>query len=205
MELVPMTPESDSNPKDEKARRILTAVRRILAKKGYAKTTVALVAEEAGVSRGLLHYYFRNKEEMLARVFRDNIETSLGMVEEVFGRSGSGEDLARELTRALRRIMEEDPDFFQLFFEVMAVARWSRVVQAEWDSLYGRFRQALLAGLEEAAGKGIIRPSLPIGGLATLLTGLLDGMGFQLATEPELIGVEEVWQTLEQGMATLLT
>ena len=119
-----MGPGSESSSgKDGKARRILEAVRKILAQKGYAGTTVALVAEEAGVSRGLLHYYFKNKEEMLARVFKDNIETSLGLAEEIFKKSGSGKDLARELTRALRRIMKDDPDFFQLFFEVMAAAR----------------------------------------------------------------------------------
>jgi len=200
-----MGPGLRSTPgKDEKAGRILAAVRRILARRGYAGTTVALVAEEARVSRGLLHYYFKNKEEMLARAFRENIDRSLGLVEEVFNRSSSGEELAREMSGALRGIMEKDPDFFQLFFEVIAAARWSRVVQAEWDSLYGRFRKALLAGLEDAAGRGIISPRLPLGGLAAVLTGLLDGMGFQLVTEPELIADEEVWRTLEKGMAALL-
>jgi len=63
-----------SKKSDEKSRRILAAVRSILAQKGYAGTTINLVAAEANVSRGLLHYYFKNKEEMLATVIKENMQ-----------------------------------------------------------------------------------------------------------------------------------
>ena len=50
---------------DEKAKLILQAAGKVLMRQGYARTTIKEVAAEAGVSRGLLHYYFKNKEEML--------------------------------------------------------------------------------------------------------------------------------------------
>lgn len=44
---------------------ILGAFARVLAERGYAKATVAAVAEEAGVAPGLIHHHFENKDELL--------------------------------------------------------------------------------------------------------------------------------------------
>lgn len=50
----------------EKRRRELTgAFARVLAEHGYAGATIAAVADEAGVSPGLVHHHFKNKEELL--------------------------------------------------------------------------------------------------------------------------------------------
>ncbi|HEX8051891.1 MAG TPA: TetR family transcriptional regulator, partial [Thermoleophilaceae bacterium] len=42
----------------DKARRIVAAMRASVARRGAAGSTFDHVAREAGVSRGLLHYYF---------------------------------------------------------------------------------------------------------------------------------------------------
>ena len=45
----------------EKATRIVAAMRASVAERGVAASTFDHVAREAGVSRGLLHYYFGTK------------------------------------------------------------------------------------------------------------------------------------------------
>ena len=51
-----------------KAQRIVEAMRSSVARRGVAGSTFDHVAREAGVSRGLLHYYFGTKERLLAEV-----------------------------------------------------------------------------------------------------------------------------------------
>src|SRR4051794_30481743 len=53
-----------------KAERIVDAMRASVAARGVAGSTFDHVAREAGVSRGLLHYYFGSKEKLLAEVVR---------------------------------------------------------------------------------------------------------------------------------------
>src|SRR3954447_19647217 len=48
----------------DKAQRIVDAMRDSVAKRGAAGSTFEHVAGEAGVSRGLLHYYFGTKERL---------------------------------------------------------------------------------------------------------------------------------------------
>jgi AcrR family transcriptional regulator len=54
----------------EKAQRIVEAMRLSVARRGVSGATFDHVAREAGVSRGLLHYYFGTKERLLAEVVR---------------------------------------------------------------------------------------------------------------------------------------
>lgn len=189
---------------EEKAKRILAAVRKILAQKGYMGTTVNQVAQEAGVSRGLLHYYFKNKDEMLARAIKENMDLSIFMITRVFEQHETPQGYARGIVDLLRNVMETDPDFLGLFFEGFAVARNSPVVQAELAGLYGQFRKALEQGLQKANDAGTISPALPIDALAAIITGLVDGMGLQLMTEPDLNGNRVIWDSIEIGITDLL-
>ena len=200
-----MCAASPSTVADQKSRRILDAARRVLARRGFAGTTINLVAAEAGVSRGLLHYYFKNKEDMLARVIHENMAASVTLIAAMLSASRSAEDFAHQLVAALRDIFQSDPDFFNLFFEAWAVARQSPAMEAELQALYGHFRQAIETGLQEAAARGHITPALPPAGLSAVLTSIIDGLGLQLITETELLGNEELWDTTVQAICMLLS
>jgi len=54
----------------EKAQRIVEAMRKSVARLGTAGSTFDHVARQAGVSRGLLHYYFGTKEQLLVEAVR---------------------------------------------------------------------------------------------------------------------------------------
>jgi AcrR family transcriptional regulator len=58
----------------EKAQRIIEAMRRSVARRGTVGSTFDHVAREAGVSRGLLHYYFGTKEQLLVEAVRRDCE-----------------------------------------------------------------------------------------------------------------------------------
>jgi AcrR family transcriptional regulator len=50
----------------ETRKRIVEAAARVLARDGYAATSVKDIAAEAGITPGLVHYYFKTKEELVA-------------------------------------------------------------------------------------------------------------------------------------------
>jgi AcrR family transcriptional regulator len=50
---------------EETRKRIIEAAVRVLARDGYAATSVKDIAAEAGVAPGLVHYYFKNKENLV--------------------------------------------------------------------------------------------------------------------------------------------
>ena len=60
-------------PSNREARRaeILGAFARVLADHGYAGATIAAVATEADVAPGLIHYHFKDKEDLLTSLLSD--------------------------------------------------------------------------------------------------------------------------------------
>src|SRR5215468_1196514 len=50
---------------NETRERIVEAAERVLARDGYAATSVKDIAAEAGVAPGLVHYYFKTKDELV--------------------------------------------------------------------------------------------------------------------------------------------
>src|SRR5687768_9340426 len=58
------------NPARMEARRreILVAAAQVFARDGYSYATLDDVAAQMGVSRGVIYYYFRNKEEILVEI-----------------------------------------------------------------------------------------------------------------------------------------
>ena len=52
--------------REQKINRILQASLKILSAKGYENATIADIAKAANVSRGILHYYFSDKEDLVS-------------------------------------------------------------------------------------------------------------------------------------------
>ncbi|NJN41742.1 MAG: TetR/AcrR family transcriptional regulator [Flammeovirgaceae bacterium] len=52
---------------------ILKAARKVFTQKGYSGARMDDIANEAGINRALLHYYFRNKDRMFEVIFEQRI------------------------------------------------------------------------------------------------------------------------------------
>src|SRR6266508_6433787 len=66
----------------DKVRRIVDAMRHCVAERGIAGATFEHVSREAGVSRGLLHYYFGTKERLLIELLLNDAETRIALLDE---------------------------------------------------------------------------------------------------------------------------
>lgn len=188
----------------EKADRILEAARRVLGRKGYAKATISEVAKEAGVSRGLLHYYFKSKEEMLARVMRETVASTAEMTETLFRQSDDAGALAKAIVMAMKTFVQSDPLFSSIFFESWGLARNSEQVDKELKDLYQLFVQSVQNGLEDTARRGVIPFPGDLQGMAVVLTSLIDGMSLQIMVMPDLLQRPGVWMAAEEAILRIV-
>lgn len=65
--------------------KILKAAEREFLEKGYAGARTASIAEAAGVTHAMLHYYFRTKEKLFEKIVSDKIGTIGNLVLSAFG------------------------------------------------------------------------------------------------------------------------
>jgi TetR/AcrR family transcriptional repressor of bet genes len=179
---------------DQRRAQIVAALRRVMARTGYERATVAAIAKDAGLSTGLVHYHFANKQEILLALARQ-------LASEVDARAGSGGGDPRE---AVLRWVEAhvaqgagaDPDAVACWIEIGAealhqpevAAVWKQVVAERHDALTGLLRAAgcaepkanaavLLGAIEGAWRLGLGAPGvLPAGFAAPGLRAVAEGM-----------------------------
>ena len=60
-----MPDQDDDDPRSRKRRRILEAATALFIRQGYRKTSMDEVAREAGVAKGTVYLYFKNKTDLL--------------------------------------------------------------------------------------------------------------------------------------------
>ena len=169
----------------EKAQRIIDAMRASVAARGIAGSTFEHVAGEAGVSRGLLHYYFGTKERLLVEVVRRDTELRLARLDEPLAAARTVDDVLDGLVSSLLDTIEHEPGVFALLFEVFSAGRRNEEIRREVADLFRRTRDHVAGVLEEKEREGAV--ALPFGAEPTVayLIAIADGIALQVLSDPE--------------------
>src|SRR5947199_4793827 len=88
----------------DRAQRIVDAMRSSVARRGAAGSTFDHVAREAGVSRGLLHYYFGTKERLLVEVVRRDSDLRMERLDAALAEARTADDFIDALVRSLEEL-----------------------------------------------------------------------------------------------------
>jgi AcrR family transcriptional regulator len=169
----------------DKAQRIVDAMRASVAARGIAGSTFEHVAREAGVSRGLLHYYFGTKERLLVEVVRSDTEIRVARLDAPLAAARSVDDVLDVLVSNLMDSIENDPGVFVLLFEVFSAGRRNPEIEREVADLFRRTRAHVADVLRAKEREGAV--SLRYGADATVsyLVAIADGLALQVLSDRE--------------------
>jgi AcrR family transcriptional regulator len=169
----------------EKAERIVDAMRASVAQRGAAASTFDHVAREAGVSRGLLHYYFGTKERLLAEVVRRDCDIRMAMLDQALAGARTASEIIDALVRSLDTMLREDPGFTTLLFELFTLSQRNDEIAEEMAELGRRTRAHVGELLRAAEREGVLKLGAPPEAVADVLFALADGLAFRFLCEPD--------------------
>jgi AcrR family transcriptional regulator len=169
----------------DKAKRIVQAMRTSVGRRGAAASTFDHVAQEAGVSRGLLHYYFGTKERLLVEVVRHDSDVRMRHLEQSLAEADSVDAIVEALVTQLREYVEEDPATHALIHELFSVSRRNDEVREELAQLYRRVRGQVAEILRAKERAGVVKLRGDADSVASLLFALGDGLELQLVSDPD--------------------
>jgi AcrR family transcriptional regulator len=180
----------------EKARRIIDAMRHSVARRGTAASTFDHVSREAGVSRGLVHYYFGTKEQLLAEAVRRDCELRLERLERQLSTAKTAEDFIDVMAQKLQETVREDPDFVTLIFELFTLSRRNADIAVEYAGLMRSTREHVAGMLAAAQREGVLRLHAEPEAVAEVLFSLGDGLALRLLAEPK----RDFSETIDAGI-----
>ena len=170
----------------EKAQRIIEAMRSSVGTRGAAGSTFDVVAREAGVSRGLLHYYFGSKEQLLVEVVRHDCEVRIAGMGARIAAATAADEIIAALVLGLEEFLEEDAgDSQAVLYEMLSASRHSEEIRAELAELYRRWRADLADSLRTKEREGVVRLEADPDSVASMLFALGDGFGIQVLSDPD--------------------
>lgn len=100
-----MQKQDIKGPAQDTEQAILKAAEREFLAKGFEGARTTSIAEAAGVTHAMLHYYFRTKEKLFDRILTDKIE----LLKEAL--IPSADDESHTLDEQIRGIVERHLDF----------------------------------------------------------------------------------------------
>ncbi|HVO53924.1 MAG TPA: TetR/AcrR family transcriptional regulator [Solirubrobacterales bacterium] len=169
----------------DKAQRIVDAMRTSVAQRGAAGSTFEHVAREAGVSRGLLHYYFGTKERLLVEVVRRDAELRITRLDEMLVRAKTVDDVLDGLVASLTDMIDNDPGFFLLLYELFSAGRRNPDIQREVGQLFQRTRSHVAEVLQAKESEGVISLRFDAEAVVSYLFALGDGLALQVLSDPK--------------------
>jgi len=169
----------------DKAQRIVDAMRSAVGERGAAGSTFDHVARAAGVSRGLLHYYFQTKERLLVEVCRRDCDIRMALLDEAFAASRDADELIGALVRSLEDLLRDDPGFIALVFELFTSSRHNAEIAAGLSDLNGRVRVHIAEQLAIKEAEGVIRLGAEADAVASVLYALADGLALRMLSEAD--------------------
>lgn len=112
----------DRSTKDTR-QKILQAAFTVLSRNGYENTSIKEIAEEAGVAQGLVHYYFKSKQQLVLAVLGEVCrEMEMG--------NAVGTEGAQAAYEKFKTMLKSEKSTHALYIQLLAVGLHDKEVGA---------------------------------------------------------------------------
>jgi AcrR family transcriptional regulator len=164
----------------ERVDAILRAACRVVVREGAHGLRMATVAEEAGVSKALVHYYFSTRHELLRNAFAFADRHLNEAVEAELALLGTGRE---RVERALLTGVDPDPLYREqrsLWNEVWSGLRYDDELRPLVIDCYRAWVDRIVSLVEEGQADGSIPATVDARGAGTRLAASGDGLDSML-------------------------
>ena len=152
--------------------RILESAIKVFARKGFHKSRISEIAAEAEVADGTIYLYFKNKDDILIRLFENSLEQ---IIADLRAEIGKENDALRKLRRFIKMhldLVNKNPN---LAVVLQVELRQSNKFMKEYEpTRFIDYLNLIAEIIREGQAQGVIRPDVAPGIVKRALFGALD-------------------------------
>src|SRR4051812_17805039 len=184
---------------EQRRAQLAEAALQTLAELGYARTSLREIAQNSEFSHGVLHYYFRDKVDLITYCVQEYNAQCVTRYDSVVATAATAEDLAEGFLRKLGETLVDDAHLHRLWYDLRS--------QSMFEPTFRDDVAAIDQSLERMIGRIVTRYAeltdrRPIAGPATLYA-VVDGL-FQQALLRQLAGDPAAVDDLRTAVGELL-
>jgi AcrR family transcriptional regulator len=166
-----------------------------LSELGYARTSLREIAQNSEFSHGVLHYYFRDKADLITYCVRLYKAECVARYDQIVATAPDGPELRAGFAEAMSRTLREDATMHRLWYDLRNQSQFEDSFRAdvrEIDESLERMITRIVTRYAELTGSTLALP-------ARLTYAMFDGV-FQHALLGHLAGdrdaAGELWDNL---------
>jgi AcrR family transcriptional regulator len=183
---------------------IIDVTTKLFATRGYAGTSLDLIAKEAQTSKSSIFWHFENKEDLLFTVVdRAMSEWEVRAGSDILAQPDPPSQLAK-LIDLYRELAQDRPDTLRLLLGLLLeTADVNEDVKRRFQKMYRGYRTSIQIVIEEGIAAGYFARELPSAHLSALVLALFDGLFIQWYLDPAAVP-EESFGTLRRAVFALV-
>lgn len=145
----------------------------VIARKGIDETTIQEIADEAGIAKGTVYVYFRDREELLARTADRLFENLLTELTPAFDAEGPFAEKLQGLAVRQLRFFDEHRGLFRA---TMALSHREAETNKKRSGCFGQYMTRLETLFTQAGETGELREGLDPHAVAAVYRDCLRGV-----------------------------
>jgi len=135
--------------------QLTRAAYKVVAQKGYNDFTIKDIAVEAGLSTGLVHYYFKNKEDLLFKLLKEmNTNLRDGLKKTLTELTDPKDKLVAFCDEAFD-LVDKEKAYFYVLIDFWAQINHDKQIRQANGKLFQSYRDEIAAILKEGLAKDV--------------------------------------------------
>ncbi|HEY7660474.1 MAG TPA: TetR/AcrR family transcriptional regulator [Actinomycetota bacterium] len=202
-----MSTASSKQPAKDRHQEILDAAARVITERGLAETRISDIAEQAGVSPGLILYYFDSKDRLLSEALTyANDQFYLRTSREIRRIPSARDQLRRLIDLSVPGYLAEFGrlDEWALWIEVWVRALRDPEMAKDREVLDQRWRAQIADIVRGGQASGEFGSSADPEELALRIASLIDGLAIQVIMDDAEVTTERMHRTCMEVASQLL-
>ena len=190
--------------KEAKKIEILHAAMQVFSQKGMVNTRMVDIAQTAGIGKGTIYEYFKNKEEIFAGAFQSMMKmVEAGMGNIISSDLGPVEKLKGIIDISIKEFIEHGGEFVNIMLDFWAESIRTKDKKTEelidLKGMYREYRAVIADILDEGVQQGIFK-KIDVKAVSCLLIAALDGVMLQWIMEPGIIDLRTFSETTMESI-----
>jgi AcrR family transcriptional regulator len=176
----------------ERREQLIAAAARVIARSGYDAATVRDVAREAGMSTGVIAYYFEGKDDLFAHVLRDASRAFRARLESARSAAETPRERLLALAEAATPADDEAVRAHALWIDFWARAARDPALAGLTMRLYDGWRGEIAAAVREGQGAGDFRPDADPDAFARGYAAAADGLATHVVLHRGVVSPDDM-------------
>lgn len=183
-----MSPKPDIS--EERKNQILEAAAKVFSERGIHQSRMDDVAAASGVSKGLLYWYFKSKEEIIVAITERLFAREMGLMNDLATQEGPALQQLHDIVSLMIYDLEKIRPLLPLVYEFFAMMIRQKTAHIVARNMFGQFSSGLEKVIQRGIDQGLFR-QVDAHDAVIAIGAVIEGTYLLWAYDPELVDIEK--------------